>query len=99
MIFPIQRVFGSKPEILIKAGKLLGGSEVDYGECSVRVHSLPFVPITVILWIAGSEFSGSANMLFDATISHYLTTEQVAILSELTSKRLRHACEVLNKEV
>lgn len=98
VIFPIQRVFGSKPEMLIKAGKLLGGSEVDYGECSVRVHSLPLVPVTVVLWIASSEFSGSTNMLFDATISHYLTTEQVAILSQLTSKRLRHAYEVLDKE-
>jgi hypothetical protein len=98
VIFSIQRVFGPKPEMLIEAAKLLGGYEVDYGECSVRVHLLPLVPVTVVLWVESPEFSASANMLFDATISHYLTTEQVAMLSQLTSKRLRQAYEVLDKK-
>ena len=84
--------------MLIEAAKLLGGYEVDYGECSIRVHSLPLVPVTVVLWVESPEFSASANMLFDATISHYLTTEQVAMLSQLTSKRLRQAYEVLDKK-
>jgi hypothetical protein len=48
----------------------------------------------VILWAKSPEFSASATMLFDASISHYLTTEQVAMLSQLTSVRLRHAYEV-----
>jgi hypothetical protein len=49
VILPVQRIFGSKPRMLVEAAKLLGGSEVDYGECSVRVPSLPLVPITVVL--------------------------------------------------
>jgi len=94
----IQRAFGQKPRMLVEAAKLLGGSEVDYGECSVRVNSLPLVPITVVLWAESQEFPASANMLFDSSISHYLTTEQVAMLGQLTSARLRHAHEVLNKQ-
>ncbi len=94
VVFSIQRVFGSKPRMLVEAGKLLGGSGVDYGECSVRVYSLPLVPIIVVLWAESQEFSASANMLFDASVSHYLTTEQVAMLSQLTSVRLRHAYEI-----
>ena len=97
-VLSVQRVFGSKPGMLVKAAKLLGGSEVSYGDCSVRVRSLPLVPITVVLWAESPEFSASANMLFDASVSHYLTTEQVAMLSELTSARLRHANEVLDKQ-
>ena len=97
-VLPIQRVFGQTPEILAEAAKILGGSEVDYGDCSVRVYSLPLVPITVILWVESSEFSVSANMLFDASISHYLTTEQVAMLSQLTSVRLRHAQDNLQDQ-
>lgn len=97
-VLSIQRVFGPKPRMLVEAAKLLGGSEVDYRECSVRVNSLPLVPITVVLWTESQEFPASANMLFDASISHYLTTEQVAMLSQLTSARLRHAHEVLGKQ-
>ena len=97
-VLSIQRVFGPKPRMLVEAAKLLGGSEVDYGECSVRVNSLPLVPITVVLWAESQEFPASANMLFDSSISHYLTTEQVAMLSQLTSARLRHAHEVLGKQ-
>ncbi|MFQ5999692.1 MAG: DUF3786 domain-containing protein [Candidatus Bathyarchaeia archaeon] len=97
-VLSIQRVFGPKPRMLVEAAKLLGGSEVDYGDCSVRVYSLPLVPITVVLWAGSPEFPASANMLFDASISHYLSTEQVAMLSELTSARLRHAHEVLDKQ-
>jgi hypothetical protein len=97
VVLSVQRVFGPKPRMLVEAAKLLGGSEVNYGECSVRVNSLPLVPITVILWAESPEFPASANMLFDSSISHYLTTEQVAMLSQLTSARLRHAHEVLKE--
>jgi len=99
VVLTVQRVFGSKPRMLVEAAKLLGGSEVDYGDCSVRVNALPLVPITVVLWAESPEFQASANMLFDASISHYLTTEQVAMLGQLTSARLRHAYEVfMDKE-
>jgi len=50
------------------------------------------------LWVESPEFSASANMLFDASISHYLTTEHVAMLGQLTSTRLRHAYEVLESK-
>lgn len=71
VVLSIQRVFGSKPRMLVEAAKLLGGSEANYGDCSVKVYSLPLVPITVILWGESPEFPASANMLFDASISHY----------------------------
>jgi len=93
-VLSIQRMFGSKPRKLVEAAKLLGGSEVDYGDCSVKVYSLPLAPITVVLWRKSLEFPASANMLFNESISHYITTEQVAMLGELTSARLRLAYEV-----
>jgi len=94
-VLSIQRVFGSKSRMLVEAARLLDGCEVNYGDCSVRVHALPLVAVTVVLWTESPEFSASASMLFDASISHYLTTEQVAGLGELTSARLRHAYGVL----
>lgn len=92
----IHRIFGSKLERLIEAAKLLGGSKAGYGDCSVKIYSLPLVPITVVLWAENREFEASASILFDSSVSNYLSTEQVAMLSELTSVRLRHANEVLD---
>ena len=95
---PIQKIFGSKPDRLIETAKLLGGSKLEYGDYSVKIYSLPLVPITVILWIGNREFEASANILFDSSVSNYLSTEQVAMLSELTSVRLKHANEVLETQ-
>lgn len=92
---PIERIFGSKVIMLYQAAKLLGGEKLSYGDCSVKIYSLPLVPITVSLWSETSEFPASANILFDSSANNYLSTEQLVMLSELTSVRLRHASEVL----
>ena len=92
---PIERVFGSKPEMLVEAAKLFGGSQMRLGDYSVKIYSLPLVSVHVVLWSKSPEFPASANMLFDSSVSRYLTTEQVAMLGEFTSLRLRHAHEVL----
>jgi len=97
-VLSVQRVFGSKPRMLVEAAKLLGGSKAEYGDCSIKIYSLPLVPITIVLWVENREFESSASILFDSSISNYLSTEQVAMLSELTSARLRHANEVLDKQ-
>jgi hypothetical protein len=92
----IQKIFGSKPERLVEAAKLLGGSKTEYGDYSVKIYSLPLVPITVVLWAGNQEFEASASMLFDSSVSNYLSTEQAAMLGELASVRLRHANEILD---
>ena len=94
---PIQKVFGSKTERLVEASKLLGGSKTEYGDCSVKIYPLPLVPIAIVLWAQNREFESSVSILFDSSIRNYLSTEQVAMLSELTSARLKHANEVLDK--
>jgi hypothetical protein len=94
---PIERTFGSKVSRLHQAAKLLDGEKLDYGDCSVKIYSLPRVPITIVLWAETSEFPASANILFDSSANNYLSTEQLVMLSELTSARLRHAYEVLTK--
>lgn len=94
----VQKVFGSKPERLVEAAKLLGGSKAEYGDCSVKIYSLPLVPVTVVFWTENGEFESSANILFDSSVSNYLSTEQVAMLGELTSIRLRHANEALETQ-
>jgi len=91
----IERVFGSNPQKLYEAAELLDATRLDYGDYSVKIYALPLVPIYVVLWSTNAEFPPSANILFDSSVSHYLSTEQTAMLGELTSTRLKHAYEAI----
>ena len=91
----IERVFGSNPEMLFKAAEMFDATKLKHGDYSVKLCALPLVPIYVILWSTDSEFPTSANIFYDSSISHYLSTEQIAMLSELTTARLRQAFEAI----
>lgn len=93
---PIQKTFGAKPQRLVESGKFLGGSKAEYEDFSVKIYSLPLVPVTAVLWAENREFESFTSILFDSSISNYLSTEQVAMLSELRSARLKHTDEVLD---
>jgi hypothetical protein len=56
------------------------------------------IPIVYILWRT-SEFPASATTLFDASASHYLPTEDLAVLAELTTIRLEQSWAILRRKV
>jgi len=93
----IQSIFGSNSKMLVDSAKILGGFEIDfsYGDHSVRINSLPLIPIIIVLSEEDSEFPASAQFFFDESVSHYLELEQVGMLSELTAERLRQAHQFL----
>lgn len=94
-IQPIVATFDQQPSMLVEAAKLFGGTPQSYGDHSVKIFSLPLVPLTIILWTKSTEFSASANILFNSNANNYLTTEELAGLGGLTSVRLKNAVEVL----
>jgi hypothetical protein len=81
-IVPFVNHFGKNPELLIKAAAKLGGREADYGDVSVTVNAFAHVLITLVLWRGDEELAPNGNILFDANISDYLSTEDVTVLSE-----------------
>lgn len=89
---PILRYFGKNPEWLLEIGKKLGGEQAGYGDISVKIEPLPFVRILIVLWRGDDEVPPGGNILFDKNIKDYLTTEDVAVLTEtLTWKLIRLA--------
>ena len=58
-----------------------------YGDASVEIMALKGIPLTYVVWGA-EDFPASASLLFDETASHYLPTEDLAVLGEVTSIRL-----------
>ena len=81
-IAPFVNHFGKKTELLIKAAAKLGGHEADHGDVSVTVNAFDHVPITLVLWRGDEELVPNGNILFDANISDYLSTEDVTVLTE-----------------
>jgi len=87
-IAPFVNHFGKNPELLIKTAAKLGGREADYGDVSVTINAFDHVPITLVLWRGDEELAPNGNILFDASISDYLSTEDVTVLSETIIWRL-----------
>jgi hypothetical protein len=83
VIGPLVKNFGRGPDLLRKAAAKLGGCEADYGDLSVTINAFDRVPITLVLWKGDEELAPNGNILFDASISDYLATEDVAVLCEI----------------
>jgi putative hemolysin len=94
----IERVFSTKPQMLLKAAELFDATKLEYGDYSVKFYALPLVPIHVILWSSDLEFPTSASILFDSSVSSYLSTEQIAGIGELSAFRLKQAFEAITPE-
>lgn len=81
-IAPLVKRFGKNPELMITVAEKLGGREAHYGDVSVIINAFDCVPVTLVLWRGDEELAPNGNILFDANISDYLSTEDVAVLSE-----------------
>jgi len=81
-IAPLVKNFGKSPELLMKAVAKLEGHRVDHGDVSMTVSAFPQVPITFVLWRGDEEVPPNGNILFDANVSDYLSTEDVTVLCE-----------------
>jgi len=79
---PLLNHFGKEPHRLVDIAEKLGGHKVDYGDVAVTINPFKYVPITLVLWRGNEEFAPQASIIFDATISDYLSTEDITVLCE-----------------
>ena len=82
------RTFDGREAMLVEASRSLGGVAADYGDASVQLQALPRVPLAVTLWRGDDEFPPSGNLLFDATVTDYLSTEDMVMLAGMVASRL-----------
>lgn len=87
-IQPLVDNFGPDPSLLLEASRKLGGGKAAYGDTAVIINAFPHVPITIVLWRGDKEFPARGNVLFDAAITHYLSTEDITVLCETIVWRL-----------
>jgi hypothetical protein len=94
-IEPLSDFFGKNPTLLAGVGKMLGGRAGEIGDASLIIDAFARVPISVILWQGDDELKAEVNLLFDANITDYLTSEDVTIVCEnITWKLINFAKKV-----
>lgn len=72
------------------AAQALGGERIELGDAAYAFWPLPRVGLLAQYWRGDDEFAARANILFDASASHYLSTDGLAVLgSQLVSKLIK----------
>jgi hypothetical protein len=81
-IEPLLKTFSTKLQVFKSIAKGLGGKPVAIGDAGIKIPVFPRVPITLVLWFADAEFPPDLQILFDASITEFLSTEDIAVLSQ-----------------
>lgn len=81
-------LLGKNPEVFLKTGKKMGGSEILYGDKGFAIEVFPKVPLAYILWKGDTEFPPKINVLFDSTIESHLPLDIIWCMVDETSRRL-----------
>ena len=87
-IKPVLDHFGNEPNQLIDVATKLGGYKVEYGDAAVTINAFSRVPITIALWHGDEEFAPTGSIMFDASISDYLSCYDITVLCETIAWRL-----------
>ena len=87
-IQPLVTCFGEEPSRLADVAEILGGRKVDYGDVAVTINAFSRVPITIIIWRGDEELPPAGNIVFDSTVTDYLTVEDINVLCETIAWRL-----------
>ncbi|MDD4859438.1 MAG: DUF3786 domain-containing protein [Dehalococcoidales bacterium] len=82
-ITPLVNHFGKEPQNLLDVTSQLGGHKAEYGDTAVTVPAFPRVPVTLVLWRGDAEFPPEGSVLFDSTVSDYLTNDDIHALCEI----------------
>ena len=80
-IVPLVKCFGQRPEALAMVADVIGETLASPGDTAVKILALPRVPVVLSLWKGDEEFPPEGNVYFDASISSYLSTEDIAYLA------------------
>jgi len=94
---PLLETFGHDLDLYLEVAGALGGTPGTLGDASATFLAFPLVPVTHVLWKGDAEFPPEANILFDETISHHLSTEDIAALAGASVYRLMGAAHKMRK--
>ena len=84
----MESLYGKDPEAFLKAGRKLGGTEIDHGNKAFALNVFPRIPLAYLLWEGNEEFPPKIRVLFDSTIQSHLPLDIIWCMVAETSCRL-----------
>ena len=79
VIGPMVKWFSADLEGFRIAGGRLSAKAECYGHISHTVNVFPLVPVTYVLWQGDEEVPPSGTVLFDASVTNYLSAEDIVV--------------------
>jgi hypothetical protein len=87
----LAKAYGENPENYAQAAQALDGVHLDgLPGIAFAFLPLPCIRLAAILYPGDEEFAARASVLFDASASHYMTTDGLALLGAGLVGRLIH---------
>jgi hypothetical protein len=87
---PLLRKFGKSAKGFKEIGIKLGGEPAKVGDASFTLEVFSFIPFQYVLWEGDKEFPPTVQLLFDASVDHYLSLEDIVVLGQMATGRLIH---------
>ncbi len=77
-VIPLDKIavyFSNNYDEFLSIGKNLEGTQLNYGDVSLKLFPFPRVPIIIILWSGDEEFPPKSSLLFDSSCVSHLSTD------------------------
>lgn len=90
-VLPLDKVaecFENNINEFIGIGKSLGGTQLDYGDMSIKMLPLPRVPVIIIVWSGDEEFPSKASLLIDSSCISQIPTDIIWSTAMMTIKMM-----------
>ena len=85
---PLARRFGRSARRFQEVGNGMGGEPAGVGDASFTLSVFPRIALQLVLWEGDEEFPPSVQLLFDASVDHYLSLEDIVVLGQMAAGRL-----------
>ncbi len=92
-ILPLDKIadlFNNDKDAFIKKGQELGGSQIEYGDMSLRLFPFPRMPIFLIVWSGDDEFPPRSSLLFDSSCTFHMPIDILWSTAMLTVEMMLH---------
>ena len=77
-VLPLDKIVGNfdnNSGAFLSKGMKLGGTQLDYGDISLKLSPFPRIPIVLIVWYGDEAFPSRTSLLFDSSCSSHLSTD------------------------
>jgi hypothetical protein len=85
---PLASLYGGNPGAFEARSRELGAVPIEYGDKGMRFFPFPKIPVAYVLWKEDDEFPASVSVLFDKSITRWLTFDMIFTVVWVLTERI-----------